>query len=177
MSSAGCLITERPDFTAPEVSRPLLTNFNPSPANILEIPRKPGSDPSSNEYVEDVAISFDVLSEDLQTPLFMAVFIDLQRPEQELICFSSAGTGTMSKARRLACPLAIRGSIKPACHSITALVSHDDSVFTGRVASGSDLGMMTWWAQVGVEDSYHKCEPYTRPTDAGTDARAEGGAS
>jgi hypothetical protein len=175
MSSAGCLITERPDFTAPEVSRPLLTNFHPSPADILEIPRKPGSSTEVNEYVEKL-IRLDVFSEDLQKPLYFAVIIDLLRETQDFICFESKGTGTLAKARELKCPLKIKSSIKPGCHSITALVSHEESVYSGRVANGSDLGMMTWWAQIGVEDSnYWRCEPHTPPTDAGADARADGG--
>jgi hypothetical protein len=172
MSSAGCLITERPDFTAPEVSRPALTNFNPSPADILEIPRKPGT---ANEYVEGL-VRFDVFSEDLQKQLFFAVIIDLQRPTQDLICFESPETGTLAKARELKCPLKIKSSILPGCHSITALVSHDASVHTGRVASGSDLAMVTWWAQIGVDEP-GACAPHARPSDAGTDARAEGGGS
>src|SRR4051812_29860417 len=43
LGNSGCLVTEKPDFTAPQQVGPFLTNFSPSPATAQVIEYERGS--------------------------------------------------------------------------------------------------------------------------------------
>jgi hypothetical protein len=75
LGSIGCLVTEKPEFKPPSQTPPFLSNLNPSPNDILLLPRKPGTSESMNIYVEK-PLAFTVYSEDLGELLFGVVFID-----------------------------------------------------------------------------------------------------
>src|SRR6185503_8570171 len=61
LGSAGCLVTESPEFKAPVRTRPLLTNLFPPTEEVHNIPYLTGS---TSTYAPD-QISFEVVSEDL----------------------------------------------------------------------------------------------------------------
>jgi hypothetical protein len=172
MGSGGCFITESPEFKEPPVLPPFIANVNPPTSRILVIPRKPGTATGAREYVQDVEIRFDIRSEDLQRPLYAAVWVDFPKPNKYPICSFALSTGTLATARPQTCTLAIPSLIEAGCHSITALVSHDQSIYNGKVEG--DLDTATWWAQIGVDDAV-PCEPDPLPPDAGRDVRGEGG--
>jgi hypothetical protein len=159
---------------------PFLTNFKPAPSTILEIPRKPGSSSQSKDYVVEEAptIRFDVLSEDLQRPLYGSVFLDFpQLTKFPAICLlTNIGAGTLDEPRPQACKLIIPSSVEPGCRSVTALVSHEVSILAASPAG--DLAQVTWWAQIGFDSSLRDFVPCgdLTPADAGGDARADGGA-
>jgi hypothetical protein len=178
LSSAGCLVTDSPTFKQPEELPPILTNLNPPAYKILNIPRKPGS---PNEY-EQKTISFDVRSDDLQGPLYGAAGVDFPRSNPFILAWKAIlGTGTLGEPRTTACQLAIPSYVEPGCYSITILLSHKGTIWGGIEGdAGSvegDLGIATWWAQIGVDENgpYRPCEPDPVPRDAGADGRAEGG--
>jgi hypothetical protein len=182
LGNLGCLITERPDFPAPEASKPFLTNISPPLSEIIEIPRKPGGLPS--DYVEDVVdIRFQVHSEDLQKPLYAAIFIGFPRrtvfPSLCPQLRNELGTGTFAEPRQVNCDFTIPSTVSKGCSSITALVSHNVDILVGIVDDPKgDLATATWWAQIGFDRSardFAPCEPDLPPPDAGRDARADGG--
>jgi hypothetical protein len=174
MNSVGCLVTDNPEFQAPATLPPFLSNLSPPTSRILVIPRKPGTTAPEKDYVQNTEISFDIRSEDLQRPLWGSVYLDFPKPSKIAICLFSPSTGTINKARRENCTLAIPSSVESGCHSITALVSHSASIITGRIEG--DLDTATWWAQIGRDEgSYDPCEPDPLPGDGGVDAGSEGG--
>jgi hypothetical protein len=176
LSSAGCLVTDSPAFKQPEALPPLLTNLDPPTSKILEIPKKPGS---PNEY-EQKTISFDVRSDDLRGPLYGAAFVDFPRNTKRPSAWQEyLGTGTLAEPRRPLCKLVIPSSVQPGCRPISVLLSHQFSIVNGIFESDAgsvegDLGIATWWAQIGDEGPY-PCEPDPVLGDAGADVRAEGG--
>jgi hypothetical protein len=177
--TTGCLITDKPDFDAPRQSPPFLANLDPPPHEILVIRRKPGTSAPMNEYLEDQEIRFTVHSDDLQQLLFFVVFIGPPGKHQYFpYCFFPPTAGTLRVPRDQRCPLTVPSSVGPGCHPITALASHDNSIYT-MPKTDQNVGIATWWAQVGVDDSdpesdpdkYKPCLPNPPSGDAGADAR------
>jgi len=187
MGGAGCLVTESPDFTAPPVLPPLLTNLNPSPIKPGIIPRRPGTRYEDATYVQDVTLSFEVISDDFGRPLTAAVLLDFQgfasRETPTSVCRAltiPAGTlKTPPGERRSECKLELSPSTPPGCHSITVVVSHEFIAVTATPLKPGDVDSATWFYQVGVdadnpEPDSKPCKPDPLPRDAGAD-RIEGG--
>jgi hypothetical protein len=170
--SSGCLVTGTPEITAPPPIAPLLADFDPLQADILEIPREPGTPSSTNTYVRTGKVKFRIRSTEIRH-VFGACVVDFLRPTQHTIATLTAAPEDLDKP--LTCDLHIPPSIGPGCHSITALVSHDATI-VGAPRLIEDLGLATWWAQIGTEDMPTRaaCEPKPLPRDAGADAH-EGG--
>jgi hypothetical protein len=188
LGTSGCLITDKATFSAPAPTPPFVNNLDPPATDILNIPRKPGTDPASHDYVETVNIAFDVRSDDMGKFLFAEVFVDYPSSDPNPIdsppnAWSfAADIGTFDTPRRKTCTLHIPYKVVPGCHSITAIVSHAASLQQGVVpvpppGQPADVGSGTWWAQIGVEpEKWAACPPDPpNARDAGGDARMDGG--
>jgi hypothetical protein len=188
LGTSGCLITDKAEFSPPAPTPPFVTNLEPSPTEILYIPRKPGTAPDSRDYVETQNVSFEIRSDDMQRYLFSFILVDYptDNPNRAppMAKQFPADIGTLDTARIRATPLIIPATVPPGCHSITAIVSHDSSIYQGVVkpplpGEVADVGIGTWWAQIGTDTSdpggFPPCEPNPpKAPDAGADARIDG---
>jgi hypothetical protein len=189
LGTSGCLITDKSSLSAPTATPPFVNNLDPPATQILDIPRKPGTDKGSRDYVETQNIWFDIRSDDMQRFLFAVVLVDYpssdpERPASPVLWRFAPDIGTLDTPRRRTCPLIIPAYIDPGCHSITAVVSHDESIQKGIVkptppGAVPDIGTSTWWAQIGhdISDPEYPdpCEPNPpKSPDAGADGRMDG---
>ena len=183
LGSSGCLITDKAEFSPPTPTPPFVLNLDPPASEILNIPRKPGAG-MANVYVETTNVAFEVRSDDKRF-LWSTVFVDYPSSDPlrpaSVACTTAGGPdiGTLDTPRIWGCNLLIPPNVSEGCHSITALVTHDKVINEPRPPpppeSLSDLGMGTWWAQIGADSTYFPCEPHpTRSPDAGADARVDG---
>jgi hypothetical protein len=181
LGTSGCLITDKTSFSAPAPTPPFVNNLDPPATEILNIPRKPGTN-MGNVYVETVNISFDVRSDDMGRYLFAYVFVDYPsddptRSPPQALSFPP-DIGTLDTPRKKAGKLLILPTVEPGCHSITAIVSHDISIQRGVVpvpppGQPADVATGTWWAQIGEAPPYDPCIPDpSKALDAGADADA-----
>jgi hypothetical protein len=175
LGTSGCLITDKAEFTQPSPIPPFLTDLDPPATEIMNIPKKPGSPPGLNTYVDDKPLAFKVRSEDLQRKLYSVVFVDFPGPDPKLACWFPPDLGTLDTPRSRDCKLDIRASVAPGCRPITAIVSHDEAIQVGVIRNPSDVGTATWWAQIGTDPMFDICEPHRTTGDAGTDGGADGG--
>jgi hypothetical protein len=178
LGSIGCLVTEKPEFKPPSQTPPFLSHLNPSPNDILLIPRRPGTSESMNSYVDGPTLTFDVYSEDLGELLFGVVFLGPPATRTYLRFFPPSA-GTVDVRRPHTYTIKVPDSIGRDCHSITALFSHDPEIYNSP-QSDQPVGTATWWAQIGFDSTvpdpeYKPCEPNPRPGDAGADAAEAGG--
>jgi hypothetical protein len=175
------LVTEKPEFKPPSQTPPFLSNLNPSPNDILLIPRKPGTSESMKVYVEK-RLAFTVYSEDLQEVLWGVAYAGPPAtPTYINSCRFPPSVGTIDKGRPLDCPIDVSNILTPGCHPITTLFSHDPGIYSNPQTE-RPVGLATWWAQVGFDDSetdpekkYAACVPNPRTGDAGADAPEAGG--
>jgi len=187
LGSAGCLVTESPEFTAPKRTRPLLTNLDPPTEAVQTVPRVAGT---TNTYVVDRTIKFDILSEDLGKGVEALVIVDFEGLQSSAFPKTTCNlitipAGTMQSPRRgpYTCDLDLNKivpRVEPGCHPITVVATHDFVTASARPIDDQDVDVATWFYQVGFDENapdsvYEACIPTRRPGDAGADARVDGG--
>ena len=185
LGGLSCLVTTSPDFAKPVRTPPFLTNLSPAPYVIQSI----RSFPTTPKSYPTLTISFEVVSEDLQSSSLQGLlWLDFQG-------FGSTDVpvrvGTVPKIPPGHFPSAPRDLIKaefafdstvpPGCHSVTLVVTHEFDnplALRPRPVDENDVATATWWYDVdddGPPDLLHSCVVRGGSTgDAGTDADAGG---
>lgn len=181
LGGPSCLVTTSPDFAQPERTPPFLTNLSPPPWQIQTIRSAQGA---TTGY-EPAAITFSVVSEDLQSPLRAALLLDFQGPGQPYeippLAFNLDITpGHLPDPRHVPdMSFFLSPSVAKGCHSVTLIVTHefDNPMFQPRYIRPTnevDVATATWWYQVGI-DSANPSLDITTCTSAPGDAGAEAG--
>jgi hypothetical protein len=164
-----------------------LTNLSPAPESIQIIGIRNGTRREDRNY-KPGRISFDIVSEDLGDDLEALVFLNFKGvnvpPMSRPLCpieKIAPGTLTQAEPRPVVCDFQLTAATEPACHSVTAVVSHQFVSILPAPATPGDIATATWFFQVGVDESapdreYEPCIPNPTPTDGGADAATEGGA-
>src|SRR5713101_7196475 len=123
-----CLVTASPDFVKPEKKGPFLTNLTPSPFQMQLVRSIPVSPPS----YESATVSFDVVSEDLQTAgLEALLLLDFMgwgvSSDQDPLKVLNIDPGHLdSPTRHVSVDFVIpRATVATGCHSVTLVVSHE----------------------------------------------------
>jgi hypothetical protein len=182
-----CLVTASPDFVKPELKGPFLENVTPSPFQMQLVRSIPVSPPS----YESATVTFDVVSEDLQTPGLEAVLLlDFRgfevSSDQDPLKVLTIEPGHLDSPPRHIPPVefVIPRSVAKGCHSVTLVVSHEFvKLFTRAIVPKcqvtkdckGDVATVTWWYQVGVDAT--NPAPCSIPAqDAGVDSGLDAGA-
>jgi hypothetical protein len=184
--SAGCLITDTPEYKAPRTTPPILTNVKPRTEVAQQIKLQPGT----NLLMPVDPISFDITSEDLGQPVIVYVLLNFKGFQSlatpDAICVSTIPAGTLrdDKARPFTCQLELNSRVLPhGCYTLTAVASHGFFPLTATPVKQDDVTVVTWFYQIGVDDTlpdshpdkYEPCRPDPTPVDAGADARTDRG--
>ncbi|HMI85131.1 MAG TPA: hypothetical protein VK550_13615 [Polyangiaceae bacterium] len=181
LGNAGCLITDSPDFAAPQQVGPFLTNLLPPPGSVEEIKFEPGT----TTYQRKKPIAFDIVSEDLGQELTALVVFDfrgLNGPAYPVLNrIENIKPETLRSAKRgFTSPIDLNelGPITADCHKVALVVSHAFKGASLQPVKPGDVDFETWFYQVDVRDGiYYACDPDPTPTDAGADTRADPGGS
>jgi hypothetical protein len=178
LTTAGCLVTDSPEFPEPKRTPPFLTNFDPPPHELQTIAVRPGTDPDDGNYLP-ATVEFDVVSEDLGQEVVALVYLDFKgvnAPIKPSLCNLTIEPATLSTTgRRVKCDFTLSDK---GCHTISAVVSHGFHPASVKPLDELDVDIATWFYQVGIDltdPDYHECIPDAKPTDGGTDAPADRG--
>ena len=149
MASTGCLVTTTPDFTPPKRTRPFLIAATADPdTRLVQILDAPPGTPGI-----PFSFSADVVSEDQQQEVLVALYLDYGRPNANdepfadvLFQFKKVPAGTMAdtKARpatakgKLTTPLAF------GCHTATLMVTHEIDTVARCPTCLNDSSQITW---------------------------------
>jgi len=130
-------------------------------------------------------LSFEVVSEDLQTPLQALLFLDFagfsEPNDRSVLKQITIPAGHLNDPARGSSIDFAFGPVLPGCHSVTLAVSHGFQLpFGSRIVSPvvkTDVATMTWWYD--VDDDPNRSASLTTcvttavtPSDAGTGADA-----
>jgi hypothetical protein len=181
LGGPSCLVTASPEFAQPKQTPPFLTNLTPNPYQIQKINTVQGS--TTPGYLPPDPVTFDVVSEDLQSPGLQALLLlDFQgfglRYDMDPLNLLHIDAGHLdTPTRHESMTFGIPPSVSKGCHSVTLLVSHEFvKTFTNTIVpkTPGDLATATWWYQVGV-DSANPSLDITTCTVATGDAAVEAG--
>jgi hypothetical protein len=186
LGGPGCLITSSPDFTKPERTPPFLTNVSPPTYQIVPIKAVPGT---VGMYLPPPPISFEIVSEDLQTASLQALllldFKGFESPDvpQRLWGKDKIPAGHLnSEPRRVEVDDYDFRGVPPGCHSATLAVTHefiDLGAPKTKPVDDRDVALVTWWFDLagdpGAGNLLSTCVVRGGTTgDAGADGEAGG---
>jgi hypothetical protein len=186
LGGPSCLVTTSPEFAQPVQTPPFLTNLSPNPYQIQTIRSAQGA---TTGYEPAGPITFDVVSEDLQSPpLQAALLLDFQGlgvpyDIPALAVNRNIPAGHLPAPRHVdAMSFGLSPSVTKGCHSVTLIVTHEfaSDPFQQRKINPKkegDVATVTWWYQVGdlANPSLDITTCTVATGDAGADASEAGG--
>jgi hypothetical protein len=150
LGGPSCLLTQNPQFDGPQAVGPFIRVIGPRQGKVLAIAATQRS-PLSYETKE---VSFGVYSEDLDQPLYAALYLDADAGARDPFGvtqipaghIAGGGDGGLSQARpSVTIPFTIRPGTTRGCHALTLFIAHDFSSVVGRsVGPADDTASVSW---------------------------------
>jgi hypothetical protein len=185
LGGPSCLITSSPDFAKPTRTPPFLTALTPAPYLVQSVRAL-----APHTYSPQT-LTFQVVSEDLQSPPLQALLIldfegfsaaiQLLQPPTE-IPPGHFNDPSAPPRKAIELPFQFSGEIQTGCHSVTLAVSHEFVAVLGtnKVApkDDGDVATATWLYELDDPSDPNPGNPCGGPVSPVVDAGAdvEGGA-